>query len=300
MPIELTSTPLFLKSKQGRALCNGLYIRAEPGTVTGIMGPAGAGKSVFLKLMAGYTPPDQGCIHMNGADLYRNFDALKEQIGYVPQAEIMPPELTVAVSLDFRLRLHARLARSIRQERIKSVCTKLGFSNKLEQILHQKIGSPDSIGDYPSGGERRRINIAHELIGEPSILFLDEPTSGLATGDAEVVVNLLRGLADESGVTVVLTIHQPSREVFALFDDLLMIAKGGSVAYYGRAPRATEYFQQVGGIRFPATHNPAEFVMDFVREQHIGEWAAGVFAQSISRPEFPFLKRLPVHSGVSL
>jgi len=290
--MSLDSTRLFLGQRPNNMLCDGLFIRAEAGTITAIMGPAGAGKSVLLEILGAYLRPTRGTVYFDGVDLHANYKTIRRQIGFVPQADVMIPELTVADSLDYRLRLHERLPREQRQQEIERVCASLGFGEKLQKILHQRIGSPEWRGDYPSGGERRRINIAHELIGKPSVLFLDEPTSGLSTVDAEKVMTTLRSLADDCELMILMTIHQPSRELFQQMNDLLLIYRG-KPAYYGDAAFAVEYFQQNSNIRLTADQNPAEFVLDFVRDEELGEAAVKEFEGNLARSDVRLKLPLP-------
>jgi len=289
----MSSTRLYLNSRFGRPLCQGLSIGCEVGTITGIMGPAGAGKSVFLKLLCGYFKPSHGAIFLDGMNVHRDYNLAREHLGYVPQSEIMIPELSVAASLDYRMCLNSACSRSDRVKRMKHVLTDLGFGDNLEQILRQKIGKPEWQGDYLSGGERRRVNIAHELLNRPRILILDEPTSGLAASDAERVVALLRDLADEENMTVILTIHQPGREIFCQLDDLLVVSWGGRPAYYGRADRAVEYFEKISGIGMKSPQNPAEFIVDFVRDPVVGKQTVACFDASLAEDTLPFL-RIPL------
>lgn len=260
------------------------------------MGSTGAGKSVLLKLLTGYLRPQRGCVLIGDCDLYAAFPVLRQQIGYVPQAEIMIPELTVRSSLDYRLRLqHPGLSAGQRLAQIDEVCGDLGLTDQAANIMEQTIGSPDAQGNYPSGGQRRRINIAHELVHRPAVLFLDEPTSGLSAFDADRVVRLLRDYAVQRKRNVIMTIHQPSRDAFACLRDLLLVHRGGRTAYYGPAHQARDYFEQAGGFRMRNEDNPAEFVLNFIRNDASGTWATERYEECLrsGAPDYLFTP-LPV------
>lgn len=232
--------------RNGRELCHDVFLRAKPGTLTAIMGPSGCGKSVFLKLLNGYYQPDQGHIIYGDemVSISEQARIIREFTGYVPQAEILLPELTVHESLDYRLRLKfPDMHHEVRDKLIHKVCQNLGFTGeRLPTFLHTRIGAPDSTGNVLSGGERRRASIAHELILQPLVLFLDEPTTGLSSSDADELVSLLSELAKTQGVTIVMTVHQPSREAFQRFDSLLLLGLGGKSLYHGPAHQALGFF----------------------------------------------------------
>jgi ABC transport system ATP-binding/permease protein len=209
----------------------------------------------------------------------------------VPQAEVMIPELKVRESLDYRLRLRfPSMHPAARRHLVRATCSALGFGAQLDSFLEKQIGSPEWKGRYPSGGERRRINIAHELISQPLVLFLDEPTSGLASSDANAIVRLLHELARTQGLTVLMTIHQPSLEAMACIDDLLLIYRGGRPAYYGEAARAVEYFRQISGDRSTHAVHPAEYAFEFLRNEEMGAWTVRQFEEALAARRFPFLR----------
>ncbi len=266
---DLDSTPLRLILPNGKTLFDGTYIRAKAGTFTAILGPAGAGKTLFLNMLNGYKPPSEGKILINKQlDLQLDYNSIRDFIGYVPQDDVMIPELTLRQSLNYRLRLrYPDMLSSIRKRLIEGTCKSLGFrGNRLNDFLDTVIGSPESGIRGLSGGEKKRANIAHELVLKPLILILDEPTSGLSSVDAELVVQLLRDLATRNSLTIIATIHQPSRDAFKHFDDLLLISLGGKVGYYGQAEKAVSYFDKTTGISC-GTRNPPEYIMSFLSKE---------------------------------
>ena len=200
-----------------------------PTEFVGLMGPSGAGKTTLMMALAGILPPTSGRCRLNGLDVYESYDAFRGNIGYVPQDDIVYPQLTVGESLYYTARL--RLPADTTDDEI---ARKIGTVLEALEIAHTretKIG--DALSKGISGGERKRVNLAQELITEPSLLFLDEPTSGLASQDTINVMRLLRALAD-AGKTVLLTIHQPSLEAYRQMDSVIYLFRGALV-YYGPA-----------------------------------------------------------------
>jgi len=272
--VDLNSSELSFVLPDGKILCEKLYIRAESGSLTAIMGPSGAGKSVFINLLNGYNAPTKGRIRIDNFDLQEDFENIREYIGYVPQDEVMIPELTLRQSLKYRLRLrYPDMDADTVNRLIRSTCLSLGLQ---DDVLDTQIGSPESGIRGLSGGQKKRANIAHELILKPLILILDEPTSGLSSVDADQVVKLLSDLAKQSCITVIATIHQPSRDAFGLFDDLLLISSGGKTAYYGKAQKAVEYFDGKFGVPY-RKENPPEYILGLLNDLFL------VSAQSLDK-----------------
>lgn len=291
MGIEVNTTELCLWDRRRRALCDGLYLRATPGTLTAIMGPCGCGKSVFLRLLTGYERPTQGRIFFGSRELWADYEHVRDIIGYVPQAEVMIPELLVSESLEYRLRFRFRKrGPEERHEQIRRTCAMLGLGD-LDSLLAKRVGSPEWRGEYPSGGERRRINIAHEILSQPQVLFMDEPTSGLASIDADGLIKQMRVLAVQRTIPVIMTIHAPGRDTFECFHDVLVMGMGGVVAYYGKRANAAEYFQRTTPITYQG-ENPAEYILRCVsNEPHAGREAALRFQERRLQSGFEYLIR---------
>jgi len=236
-----------------RRLLDPISLTVYPSEFVALMGPSGAGKTTLMNALNGYTPPTSGIVRFSGRDLYANYSQFQGVIGYVPQDDIMHGELTVGQALYYtaRLRLPADTSDEEIAARVRKVIAQLGLEGT-ETVL---IGSPQKKGI--SGGQRKRVNLAMELLTDPAVLFLDEPTSGLSSEDALNVMRLLRRLAD-AGKTILLTIHQPSLEAYRLLDNLILVAKDvgskdpGRLVFYGPAyPQAVEFFnpQQVTDAR---------------------------------------------------
>jgi ABC-type multidrug transport system ATPase subunit/ABC-type multidrug transport system permease subunit len=269
-------------------LCDGAFIRAKPGTITAVMGPSGAGKSVFLNLLNGYHRPTNGYVLVGGLfDVHGagGAKAVRDFVGYVPQAEVMIPELTVLESLFYRLRLrYPDIKHDFCERFARQVCNRLGFAgDELTEFLNKRIGSPESRGKVLSGGQRRRANIAHELVCRTQVLILDEPTSGLSSVDADQIVALLHDLAKQDGLTIITTVHQPSRDAFSKFDDLLLMSYGGKIAYYGPAQQASGTIEKATG-KTCGVRNPAEYVLEALKEPGDSDKLTKQFANTATRP----------------
>ena len=225
-----------------KRLLDPVSLTVFPSELVALMGPAGAGKTTLLKALNGYTVPNAGQVLFNGEDLYANQEQFRLQVGYVPQDDILHSQLTVREALYYTAKLRTDLRDDEIQARIGTVLSELN----IDDIADRLIGSPER--KVISGGQRKRVNIAMELLSDPSVLFLDEPTSGLSSYDAAQVVQLLRRLAD-GGKTVICTIHQPSVDIFKDFDSLMMVARdkgdnAGMLVYFGPAyPESIVFFK---------------------------------------------------------
>jgi ABC-type multidrug transport system ATPase subunit len=259
-----------------KRLVEGVSLTVYPSEFVGLMGPSGAGKTTLMNAMNGYSPPSDGAVLFNGHDLYANYGQFRSVMGYVPQDDVMHGELTVRQALYFtaRLRLPSDFSDEEIDHRIRCVISQLGLEGT-EDVL---IGSPQKKGI--SGGQRKRVNLAMELLTDPSVLFLDEPTSGLSSEDALTVMKVLRNLADQ-GKTIVLTIHQPSLQAYRLLDNLILVGKDqgspapGRLVYYGPAyPQAVDFFNPDGVPDLPAGAEPSpdEVLRGFSRRK-TNEWA---------------------------
>lgn len=195
-----------------------------------VIGPSGSGKSTLLKALTGYRPADQGDVLYDNRNLYKQFAELRQRIGLVPQDDILHKELNVRKALKYaaKLRFPGDTAEAEREARIDEVLREL----KLDIHKDKKITSL-------SGGQRKRVSVALELLTKPSLIFLDEPTSGLDPGMDRDVMQLLRGLADD-GRTVLVVTHSVAE--LAICDKLLVMAPGGSVAYFGPPEEALNFF----------------------------------------------------------
>lgn len=205
------------------------------GELLAIMGGSGAGKTTMLTLLNGTLTPQSGSITINGHDISE--PEAKELIGFVPQDDLLVEELTVYQNLWYTAKLcFAGMSDEELDARVMKVLVELG----LDAAKDLKVGS--AINKYISGGQRKRLNIALELIREPAVLFLDEPTSGLSSTDTERVILLLKEQTYK-GKLIVVNIHQPSSDVYKLFDRLWLLDKGGYPVFDGNPIEAVTYFK---------------------------------------------------------
>ncbi len=214
-----------------------LSFESHSGRLVGIMGISGSGKSTFANVISGMAKPTSGNVYINNIDIYENPDAVKGLIGFVSQDDILVEDLTVYDNLYFGARMsYDNLPLPVLHERIDKLLRLLG----LYDVKDVKVGSP--LNKKISGGQRKRLNIALELIREPSILILDEPTSGLSSHDSENIIELLKDLSI-NGKLIFVVIHQPSSDIFKMFDQLLILDTGGYLIYDGNPVESLSYFR---------------------------------------------------------
>ena len=213
-----------------------LSFTLQSGELLAIMGGSGTGKTTLLSLLNGSMRPQEGTITINGHDIAE--PEAKNLIGFVPQDDLLIEELTVYQNLWYTAKLcFEGMDEKGIDERVIKTLKDLG----LDAIKDLKVGS--AINKYISGGQRKRLNIALELIREPAVLFLDEPTSGLSSSDTEMVINLLKEQTYK-GKLIIVNIHQPSSDVYKLFDRLWLLDKGGYPVYDGNPINAITYFKE--------------------------------------------------------
>lgn len=225
----------------GRKGLQPLSFVARSGNLVGIMGGSGAGKSTLLNLLNGNFTPSSGEIIINTFNLHKEKKLFEGVIGYVPQDDLLMEDLTVYQNLYFNSKLcFGELDKNELTVKVNQLLQTLG----LYEIKDLKVGSP--LDKMISGGQRKRLNIALEIIRAPSVLFVDEPTSGLSSLDSIHVMDLLKQLTAQRKLIFVV-IHQPSAEVFKLFDKLLILDHGGYPVYYGNPVESLTYFKTHAG-----------------------------------------------------
>ena len=213
-----------------------LSFTLHQGELLAIMGGSGTGKTTLLSLLNGSLTPQEGTITINGHSITE--PAAKALIGFVPQDDLLIEELTVYQNLWFTAKLcFEGMSDAEIDRRVMKTLKDLG----LDAAKDLKVGS--AINKYISGGQRKRLNIALELIREPAVLFLDEPTSGLSSADTEKVINLLKEQTFK-GKLIIVNIHQPSSDVYKLFDRLWLLDKGGYPVFDGNPIDAITYFKE--------------------------------------------------------
>ena len=235
--ISFTVENLTYRFREGHAAVDNVSFSVEEGKLIGIMGASGSGKTTLMNLMSGIQKPSSGSVKINGLDVGRNKTELEGVFGYVPQDDLLIEDLTVFENLFFAA---CQCFKDKTREEIGSLVdhtlSNLGLLEKREL----KVGSP--FNKVISGGQRKRLNIALELIREPLVLFLDEPTSGLSSRDSENLMDLLRDLTLK-GKLIFTVIHQPSSEIFKMFDKIIILDQGGCMAYFGNPVDSVIYFK---------------------------------------------------------
>lgn len=227
------------KFKGGKLGLRNINIREESGKLIGIMGGSGAGKSTLLNVLNGVEVPSNGEVLINGKNIHRDKDAVKGVIGHVTQDDLLIEELTVYQNLFYNAKL---CFGNLTDEEIAKKCHALLADLGLSETRDLKVGSP--LEKTISGGQRKRLNIGLELIREPSVLYVDEPTSGLSSRDSENIMDLLKELALK-GKLIFVVIHQPSSDIFKMFDKLMILDVGGFPIYYGNPVDAVSYFKRL-------------------------------------------------------
>jgi ABC-type multidrug transport system ATPase subunit len=237
--ISYSVEKLGFKFKTGGIGLRDISFKEEHGKLIGIMGASGAGKTTLLNVLAGIENPTSGRVLINGIDLHNEKDKLEGVIGVIPQDDLLIEELTVFQNLYYNAKL---CFKDKSEEELTELVDKTLFNLGLLERKNLKVGSP--MNKMISGGQRKRLNIALELIREPSILFVDEPTSGLSSRDSENVMDLLRELTLK-GKLIFVVIHQPSSEIYKMFDNMAILDTGGYLIYYGNPVEAVMYFKRI-------------------------------------------------------
>jgi ABC-type multidrug transport system ATPase subunit len=237
--ITFTADHLFYHFKSGRAGLQNINIAEQGGKLIGLMGASGSGKSTLLNVLNGTERPSSGRVLINGIDIHENPSAIHGIVGYIPQDDLLMEELTVFDNLYYAARL---CFGHYGHDQIETLAEKVLINLGLTEIRNLKVGSP--LQKTISGGQRKRLNIGLELLREPAILFVDEPTSGLSSSDSENILDLLKEISLR-GKMVFVVIHQPSSDIFKMFDELIILDSGGFQIYYGNPIEAVVYFRDI-------------------------------------------------------
>lgn len=239
--LEFSVNNVCYKFPGGKTGIHDISFKEETGKLIGIMGASGAGKSTILSILNGSIPPTNGSVTINGIDIHRNKKKIEGVIGYISQDDLLMEDLTVFQNLFYNAQL---CFDTYSKFRITKMVIEMLKSLGLYEIRHMKVGSP--LNKKISGGQRKRLNIALELIREPTVLFVDEPTSGLSSRDSENIMDLLKELTLKNKLVFVV-IHQPSSDIFKLFDKLLILDTGGYPLFHGNPIDAVSYFKKETG-----------------------------------------------------
>ncbi|WOX08683.1 FHA domain-containing protein [Streptomyces sp. N50] len=282
--VSFSARHLTVEVDGGKQILKDVSFGVPEKSLIAVIGPSGSGKSTLLKALTGYRPANQGDVLYDNRNLYKQFAELRQRIGLVPQDDILHKELTVKKALKYaaKLRFPADTTGAEREARIDEVLREL----KLDIHKEKKITSL-------SGGQRKRVSVALELLTKPSLIFLDEPTSGLDPGMDRDVMQLLRGLADD-GRTVLVVTHSVAE--LAICDKLLVMAPGGSVAYFGPPEEALNFFgYDTWADVFSAFENYRDYdwAGRWKGSQHYQMYAADIDAiapQSVQMPPMQAMK----------
>ena len=248
------------KSKQSLPILSSSYGHVEAGQVLAIMGPSGSGKTTLLNVLAQRVAATKaeikGKVMVNGQELSQTM--LRQLSSYVEQEDALIGSLTVKETVDFaaRLALPGRITRKERRDRVDDIVDSFGLQRQAGTI----VGTPLQKGI--SGGQKRRLSVASQLVTSPKILFLDEPTSGLDSAASREVMNYISTVAKRHQIIVIASIHQPSSTTFAIFDRVLLLSEG-KTCFYGSTNEVSSYFHRIGRP-VPSHINPAEFVLDLL------------------------------------
>ncbi len=238
-PITFEAEHISFRFKNGNLGLRDVSVVEESGRLVGLMGASGAGKSTLLNVLNGTEKPSEGQVLINGIDIHREPEKIEGVIGFVPQDDLLIEELTVYQNMYYAARLcFDHLSREEVEELVVKTLDSLG----LLETRDLRVGSP--LDKTISGGQRKRLNIGLELLREPSVLFVDEPTSGLSSRDSENIMDLLKELSLK-GKLIFVVIHQPSSDIFKMFDKLVILDTGGYQIYYGNPVEAVVYFKEV-------------------------------------------------------
>ncbi|MBL0341796.1 MAG: ATP-binding cassette domain-containing protein [Bacteroidetes bacterium] len=222
----------------GRQGLHSVSFSAGSGNLIGIMGGSGAGKSTLLNILNGNNVPQKGEVLINGINIHTERQKLQGIIGYIPQDDLLMEDLSVYQNLFYNSKLGLG---NLDDVEVNKLVDQLLESLGLSAIRDLKVG--DSLNNMVSGGQRKRLNIALELIRKPAVLFVDEPTSGLSSLDSENVMDLLKQLS-LGGKLIFVVIHQPSSDIFKLFDKLLLLDTNGYPIYFGNPSDSIIYFKK--------------------------------------------------------
>jgi ABC-type multidrug transport system ATPase subunit len=256
--IDIAFEDLSLELPSGARVLKGVTGSFKGGRMCAIMGPSGAGKTTFMNVLCGKATYGKmaGTISINGTRA--DISSLKSVLGFVPQDDIVHEELTVREQIQFSAELRNPVGTS--EDRIQRITDDVLHVMQIDHIQNTIVGGVEHRGI--SGGQRKRVNIGLEVAAQPGVLFLDEPTSGLDSTSSLAVALSLKKMC-QLGMTSIMVIHQPRFSLFTLFDDVLLLGKGGQTVYLGPSLGAKAYFENLA-FEMSSDENPSDFFMDII------------------------------------
>lgn len=237
-PIAFKAENIYYKFKNGNIGLRDISISEKNGRLIGVMGASGSGKSTLFNVLNGNEVPSSGRVLINDIDIHKERKKVEGIIGFVPQDDLLIEDLSVFQNLYYASKL---CFSNYSEEEIVKLVDKTLNSLGLYETKHLKVGNP--LQKTISGGQRKRLNIGLELLREPMVLYMDEPTSGLSSRDSENIMDLLKELSLR-GKLIFVVIHQPSSDIFKMFDKLVILDVGGYPIYYGNPVEAVQYFRE--------------------------------------------------------
>lgn len=237
--ISFEAKNISFKFPNGKLGLRSVSVIEKSGRLVGLMGASGAGKSTLLNVLNGSETPSEGQVLINGIDIHAEKNKIEGVVGFVPQDDLLIEDLTVYQNLFYSAKL---CFTDLQDKQIDELVMKTLNSLGLTETKDLKVGSP--LQKTISGGQRKRLNIGLELLREPSVMFVDEPTSGLSSRDSENIMDLLKELSLK-GKLIFVVIHQPSSDIFKMFDKLVILDTGGYQIYYGNPVEAVVYFKSI-------------------------------------------------------
>jgi len=237
-PITFEAENIYYKFKNGNVGLRDISLNEKNGRIIGVMGASGSGKSTLFNVLNGNEKPSSGRVLINNIDIHVEREKIEGLIGFVPQDDLLIEDLTVFQNLYYAAKL---CFSNYSEQEIIELIDKTLISLGLYETRNLKVGNP--LQKTISGGQRKRLNIGLELLREPMVLYVDEPTSGLSSRDSENIMDLLKELSLR-GKLIFVVIHQPSSDIFKMFDKLLILDVGGYPIYYGNPVEAVVYFRE--------------------------------------------------------
>ncbi len=264
--LSFVAENISFKFKNGNIGLRNISVKEEGGRLIALMGGSGAGKSTLLNVLNGNEAPSDGSVTINGVNIHKEKKQIEGVIGYIPQDDLLVEELSVYQNLYFAAKL---CFKDKSNDDIQKLCNKTLESLGLYEARNLRVGSP--LDKSISGGQRKRLNIGLELLREPSVLFVDEPTSGLSSRDSENIMELLKDLSLK-GKMIFVVIHQPSEDIFKMFDKLILLDVGGYQIYYGNPVEAITYFKDIVNLVDSRTSANPEQIFNIIESKVVNEY----------------------------